>query len=302
MILIVILYALFAATFSLGKVLLNYSPPIFLVGIRMFISGLLLLTYQYFFPAARFKFRIKHLSLYIQGILFVVFIPYILRFWGLQYMPASKASLLYNLGPFATFIFSYLLRGEQPTWKKVLGLIIGFVGLLPILIAHAPDEDVIGSLWFLSWPEMAIIISVSCLSYGWLVMHKLITDHNYQPAMANGMVMLAGGLLALITSQVIETQSCITDVIPFITILAIVIIFSNVIGHNFYAMLLRTYSPTFLSFAGFITPLFAALYGWLFFNEVITWHFYVSAAAVFIGLGLFYQDEVLTDFNPFDEG
>ena len=58
------------------------------------------------------------------------------------------------------------------------------------------------------------------------------------------------------------------------------------------AGLLKKYSATFMSFTSFLSPLFAALYGWAFFQEIISWHFYVSAVIVFTGLYIFYQDEL----------
>jgi len=56
--------------------------------------------------------------------------------------------------------------------------------------------------------------------------------------------------------------------------------------------LLKTYTTTFLSFAGFMSPFFAAFYGWVWFGETTTWHFYASSVIVFVGLALFYQDEL----------
>src|SRR5262245_58355366 len=131
--LIVLLYALFAGTFSLGKVLLAYSPPIFLVGVRMFIAGLLLLTYQTVSGSLRFTFSKKHLLYYAQIILFTTYLPYIFRFFALQSMTSAKACLLYNLSPFVSYILSYFLFAEKVTYKKVIGLIIGFIGFVPSL-------------------------------------------------------------------------------------------------------------------------------------------------------------------------
>ena len=70
------------------------------------------------------------------------------------------------------------------------------------------------------------------------------------------------------------------------------IFISNILCHNLYAGLLKKYSATFMSFTSFLRPLFAALYGWAFFQEKISWHFYTSAIIVFIGLYIFYQDEL----------
>ena len=144
----------------------------------------------------------------------------------------------------------------------------------------------------MSWPELSIIASVSSLAYGWIVLRKLIKDHQYPPALVNGMSMFTGGLLALVTSSLVETQSCVVDSTQFFVILALIILFSNVIGHNLYGWLLRFYTPTFMAFASFLTPIFAALYGWMFLQETIAWHFYLSTVVVFAGLGIFYHGEM----------
>lgn len=288
---IVVLYALFASTFSLGKVLLNFAPPIFLVGVRMSIAGLVLLAYQYINNKTTFKLRRSDWKLYLQVVLFTCYLPYILRFWGLQSMSPAKASLLYTLGPFITYLCSYLICNERVTSRKILGLVIGFIGLLPVLISPAPIEDLAGGIGFFSWPECYVILSISCLSYGWIIMRKLMNDHHYEPAMINGISMFTGGILALITSCIFESHIAVSSIAEFSGILAIVILVSNLLCHNMYGSLLKKYSPTLLSFAGFLTPLFASFYGWLFLGDTMGWTFYLSVIFVVIGLAIFYHDE-----------
>ena len=292
MIKIIVLYALFASTFSLGKVLLTYAPPIFLVGIRMTIAGLVLLAYQHFSKGAVFKLEKKHWKLYVQIMLFTCYFPYILRFWGLKHMSSSKASLIYTLGPFITYLFSYLLNKEKVTLNKIIGLLIGFFGLLPVLIVPTATEDIGGGIGFISWSELSLILSIVCLSYGWIILTKLINDKHYSPTMINAISMSSGGVLALLTSGIFETHTTISAPMPFFGILAIIILVSNLICHNMYGYLLKTYSPTFLSFAGFLTPLFAAIYGRIFLKEPISLDFSISIGCVILGLIIFYQDEL----------
>jgi len=87
------------------------------------------------------------------------------------------------------------------------------------------------------------------------------------------------------------------DVVPFVTMLLVIVIVSNLICHNLYGFLLKKYSPTLLSFAGFITPIFAALYGWLFLSEAISWQLMLSSLVIFLGLGIFYHDELYSDHD-----
>lgn len=48
MMLVLLLYMLFASTFTMGKAALAYTTPIFFTAIRMFAGGTLLLIYQHF--------------------------------------------------------------------------------------------------------------------------------------------------------------------------------------------------------------------------------------------------------------
>lgn len=289
MFLIVLLYALFGGTFSLGKILVGYTQPFFLVGIRMLSAGSILLCYQYFNQKNNLRSIKNNTFLFLQAIIFTTYIPYFLRFWGLRYMTSSKASLLYSFSPFVSYFFSYFLSHEKIKVQKIIGLCIGFFGFLPFLLSSA--NNAVNSLLGISWPELAIILSVSSLSYGWIIVRKLITEEGYSAEMVNGISMACGGLMALLTSLFFESYTPITDPFHFLTVLIIIVCVSNLICHNLYANLLRKYSPTFLAFAGFLTPLFTALYGWIFFNELISWPFIFSCIFIFIGLAIFYHDE-----------
>lgn len=266
MFLIVILYAFLAGTFSLGKVILAYTQPIFLVGVRMSIAGSLLLVYHFIVNHTRFRIDKNHLWLFIQSTIFTIYIPYILRSWSLTYLPSSKACLIYNFGPFLSYFFSYFFCQEKIRIKKIVGLTIGFIGLLPIIINSSLTSTTAHGLFIV--PELALLVAVSSMSYGWLIIHKLINNYHYPPSMTNGIIMFAGGVLALCTSFIVEDSNLyVTDFVPFATILAIIIVISNLICHNLYGALLRIYTPTMLSFTSFLSPLFAALYGWLFFGR-----------------------------------
>lgn len=259
----------------------------------MFVAGLLLLGYQYFYGRQHFRFHTSHIYLYSQVIVFGILISYFLRFWALEYITATKLLFLYNLAPFMSALHSYFFLSERMSSRKWVGMLIGFVGLLPIFLNSTAQEKSLGDFfYFISWPELAVIVSVATNSYSWIVMRKLVRDEQYSPMMINGICMTLGGLLALIIALPLEGPCLVTDVWAFIGWLTFIIVISNIVSHNLYGYLLRDYTATFLSFAGFMSPLFAGLYGWLFFHETITWHFYASSIIVFIGLFLFYQDEI----------
>lgn len=294
MLLIILLYALFGSSFPLSKTILKIISPIFYTGIRMVVAGLLLLAYQFFYAHHHFKFRLSNIWLYAQVAFFGVYLTYILRFVGLSELSSAKTAFLFNFMPFFSAFYSYFFFKEKLTRQQWLGLLIGFIGFLPILISTSPVEKKLGEFLFISWYELAVLLAVACQSYSWIIMRKLVREKEYAPSMINGMTMTIGGLAAFITAFFWEGPQEVSSPVTLTGWLMLVILISNIICHNLYGYLLKKYTATFLAFAGFLGPLFSAFYGWLFLGEMITWHFYLSAILVFIGLFMFYKHELET--------
>jgi len=304
MFLVFFMYFLFASTFTLGKAALSYVTPFLFTGIRMMCGGVILLGYS-FLRKKCFISR-RDIYLFVQIMVFHIFLAYTLEFWALETVTSAKACLLYNLSPFITALFSYCLFAEKLNVRQLCGLFIGFVGFLPILLAQTPLEQISGHLGFLSWPEIALICSVTSSAYGWMTMKKL-THKGYPFVLVNGIGMTGGGLLALLLSYFTEGPVRLKMTAVMMPVVAqhygvfiehmlalgmyslTLILIANIIGYNLYAHLLSRYSATFLSFAGFMTPLFAAILGWIFLGETVTWHFFATMLLVMGGLYLFHE-------------
>ena len=119
---VVILNALLASAYTLGKVALNYASPIFFIGTSMLIGGISLLAYQLFTAPKKLIVHKKDIPLFLQVSIFTIFISYILQFWGMKYMPSSKTCLLYGFGPFFSYLIAYFFFSEKMSYKKMFGL------------------------------------------------------------------------------------------------------------------------------------------------------------------------------------
>lgn len=299
--LVILLYALFASLFGLSKDTLNYSEPFFLIGSRMLFAGLLLLAHQFIWNRKQFTgftFKVQHLlPLFLLGFL-NIYLTNVAEIWGLQHMVSAKACLIYSLSPFLAALVAYFVLRERLNSKKWLGLCIGFAGLIPIFMTHSPSEKVVGEFMSISFAELALLIAVLCSVYGWTLLKKIISEFRYSFIMANGISMTLGGILALAHSYLSGEQwnpIPVTDLGPFLQNTFWMCLISNIICYNLYGYLLKRYSATFMSFAGLITPLFASFFGWAFYNEIITWHFFASIVLFSIGLTIFYQQELKKD-------
>lgn len=294
MFLIFLLYALFASVLVIEKTCLQYTQPLFLVGSRMVLAGIVILLYQYFFYPNKFKIKYNHVWKIFLLATFNIYLTNTLEIWSLGRMTAFKTCFFYSLSPFVAALFSYIIFSEVLSRNKWIGLFIGCLGIVPLLLEKFFIEGAIGQH---SWPEVAMIVAVVCNVFGWILLKHLICDANCPSLVANGLSMSIGGIMSLFHSFLIEdwNSSPVSNYFNFLVCFTLILIISNLICYNLYGILLKKFSATFISFAGFTTPLFTAFLGWIFLGEVVTWTFYLSSSIVFFGLFLFSKEELQED-------
>ena len=153
--------------------------------------------------------------------------------------------------------------------------------------------------FFISWPEIVVLASAFATAYGWINVKALIKK-KYSAITINGIGMIGGGILAFITSLLFEQWNPVPVYQwgPFLIGVLLLILIGNIITYNALAFLLNRFTPTFLTFMGFVTPLFAALYDWIFFGQMVSTGFFVTAFLVFVGLYIFYQEELREIHEP----
>lgn len=295
---IFLLYAVFSLTYPLGKYAMMYTQPIFFVGARMIFAGLVLFAYQKFFTNEKFYVYKEDRKYFFHLTFFAIYLSYCLQYWALPYVPATKWALLYTVCPFITAFFSYVHFAEKMTFKKIVGLLLAAIGLIPALLYSNNHVNTIvcpESLLNFGLPEIAILLSVTVYAYGWVVARKLVKEDRYSSVMINSIPMFFGGILALVTSPLIEQwaggRPPVTQWQPFMIIVVAIAIF-NIFSYVMSTILLKKYTATFLTFMSFVDPLYVALLSWLFLSESITWHFFVAVFLFVIGLFIFYQEEL----------
>lgn len=291
MFLVIILYALLALTFILAKNAVQYSSPCFLIGFRMIIAGVCLLGYYKLRYKKQAIVHSRDIWLFVKTSFFHIYCAFVLEFWALQYLTALKTNIIYASTPFLSALMSHWLLNERLNWQKVTAITIGFCGLLPVIFTTSTTQELSMEIGRVSVPEIVLFIAVISSLYAWFLVKQLM-DKNYQLSFINGFTMLTGGVLSMLTSCVVEdVWHAVSDWPAFLWWIALLIIAANLCFYNLYGWLLHTYSITFITFAGFLCPLFGVLYEWLFMGGIITWHYYVSIASITVGLTLFYLQE-----------
>lgn len=293
---VILMYATWSSVFSIGKWTLQYSSPLFLTASRMLIAGSLLIAFLAWRNRAALQLtKRQFLSLAILG-LFSIYLTNALEFWGLQHMTAAKTCFFYSLSPFFAALFSYLHFGEKLNGRKWIGMAIGFAGFIPVLMTQKGANELLSSLTFLSWPELAIMGAAICSVYGWTLLRLQVKDQAISPLMANGSSMLVGGLLALFHSYLVEAWAPLPIASghgsAFLQGTLLMTFISNILCYNLYGLLLKRFTSTFLSFMGLLSPIFASFNSWLFLGEPLSPVIFFSTGIISIGLWLIYSAEL----------
>lgn len=294
--LVIFMFAAWSSIFSLGKFALGSSSPVFFTAFRMLFGGVVLLSWIYIKNKSSLKINRKEALPLIFLSIFSIYLTNILELWGLQYLSAAKACFIYSLSPFFSTILSYIHFNEKTSKRKTFGMIIGFLGFVPVLLLEPGAEDILLIFSFISWPEIAVIGAAFFSVYGWILLRVLIKTHMISPVYTNGYSMLFGGALALVHSFFVDHWEPVPIMngkfYSFFLIVFIVTLISNIICYNLYGFMLRKYTTTFLSFMGLLSPVFASIISSIFLGEKISWIIFYSTIVVSFGLFLIYKEEI----------
>ncbi|MDP3788654.1 MAG: DMT family transporter [Candidatus Chromulinivorax sp.] len=296
MLAVAFLYLCFTGTMFLGSLILTQNHyPFFVAGCRFFGSGVILLTLY----AMRHK---KTMISQLPQLLCVPFFKYAFCLytlsaigfsWGMQYVDPVKACFVFVLTPFITALLLYFLKSEKLTPKKTVGLMIGFIAVVPILLetAHGPTHDIPWHLAMLGY--LAFACAVVTFAYGWILNQEMHKTVHVSSSLITGAALVVGGgvtlfISALTTGRDLMTMHVTDDFWWLLVLFAIL----TAVAYNLYSTLLKRYSATFVAFASFLEPAFGLLYAAIFLGQPISTISFASLTALGFGLYIFYQEEL----------
>lgn len=316
-------FAFMASATVANKYALTALSLLLMVGLRMLCAGIILYLY-YRKKSHRLSFGyFKHDLPILLGIsLLTMLVPALFKAFALKHMLASKAAFIASLDPFVTALYSYLFWGEHLTKKKVIGIILGFTGTLILLISSSAGENSLMAFSIFSYPEIAAFLAMAIGRIGWMFVQQLLRKERYTPAEVNGLLMTISGILAFIIPFIFAAIVPVLIFIPrfslfaanysfsdaaqflyphvnssshlFWVVFAVIytIVIGNVLGYTMYAQFLKRHSATFVSLAGFSVPLYVYLFSNVLLGEPLSLNFLAASVVTFIGLMIFYQDEI----------
>lgn len=282
-----------------NRLILNFWSPSLLVGIRMLISGISLLSVALYLQGFDFIKRFAKQWYYLLFLAaLATLVPAFLKAYAYKHTLSSKVALINSLDPFFTAFYMYLIFGEKLSTKKWLGIAIAFSASIFFALAtnKGSTHELLGGL---SLAELAAFGTVCFSRIGWIKVQELLKSGAFNVKEINGICMFFAGVYSLILTGIFAPHDFVIAADwsspafwKTLGFLLYTIVAGNIIGYSLYSRLLKHHSATFVSLAGFTTPVFIYLLSWLVMGEPLYPSFIIASAITFVGVLIFYHAEI----------
>jgi drug/metabolite transporter (DMT)-like permease len=198
--------------------------------------------------------------------------------WASTISDSSTVSILMATSPiFALVLSHFFTADDRLTWFKVLSVIIGFSGVLILVLPSINLSDTSNLL-----AKLATLLAAVSYVIAGLLTRKLTEDIGV-PSITS--IVLIFSTLILAPIAFIEGFSAI-DSYSFEVLLSVLFlgVFSTALALLIRYSLILQVGYTFVSYTGFLVPVFGLIFGALLLNEKLILNTYISLLLVLLAL------------------
>jgi drug/metabolite transporter (DMT)-like permease len=207
-------------------------------------------------------------------------IPGIFFAWAETEVTSILAGIINAVTPLMTLIAIILVtRNERPTTPQIVGLLLGFLGVLTVLGAWQGLGD--NPLWAI----LVLLAAVTCYGFSFPYSRRFILPANLEPeVMAATQVSLAAlTLLPLFLIDGIAEDNY--QVGPVLAMVALGV-FGSGFAYIWNFTIMRAAGSAVASSVTYVTPLVAVIVGLIFLQEKLHWYEPVGACIVLLGAAI----------------
>ena len=274
--LLLLLALIWSLSFLLIKIGVASVGPVTLTAARMLIGSAVLVLYLAIRKTG-IPLNRRALLLYLVVGFMGNTLPFILISWGEIHIDSSLAAIMMGIMPIATFVLAhYFIPDEPMTTRKVLGVCLGFGGLLTLVGWSALagiGDNVLG--------QLAVLGGALCYGISTVFVRTQPSFPGLQ--MAAGAV-LAGTITSLPLAFLLEDPLSMTPTADSIQALVLLGIFPTALAALIYFRVLRNLGATTFSQLNYVIPILGSLWGVLLLGELLQLRMLTALGLVLIGI------------------
>jgi drug/metabolite transporter (DMT)-like permease len=274
--LLLLLSALWGASYSFVKIGVETIPPVTLIAARTIVAGALLFAIArgqgLRLPADLAAWRRFCFQACLNSV-----IPFTLIAWAEQTTEASLATILNSTSPIFVFLLTALVTRHEPiTAQKVFGVCAGLVGICLVVGVQA-----LGGLGKEFGAQIAIVVSAVCYAGAAIFGRNFKTFAPIIPATGS---MICGAAILVPISLVIDHPWTLTPSLQSMLAALALAIFSTALGFVLYFRLLATLGSIGVTTQAYLRVPFGVAIGVLFLGETVTPTMLLGLVFVVIGV------------------
>lgn len=276
--LVIFLGFIWGSSFLFTEILLNYINPVLIVFFRVSLASIILIIYVLFFTNLKFNLSKEILlTFFTMGLLNNV-IPFLLIAYAQETITGGLASILNaNTSFFTIFLASLFLKDEKLTSYRLLGILIGIIGVVVIVGLENLSE-------FKNFNFGIFLMLFSCLSYSFAGIFAKTKLTNIHPTIsATGMLSMSTIILFpfIIVYNGNELININSTVLYYSCMFAFI---CTVLAYFLYFKILETNGAGNLLICTIIIPPSSILLNAFFINEIIKIHELIGLIIITLGL------------------
>lgn len=266
-------------TYLAIAVAIETLPVVLFPGLRFTIAGAVLLGVRLLQGASLPRRRADWLNLLLIGVL-MVGAGNLCVVWAEHHVTSGFAALLVGGSPFAMALLERARGGERLTKNKLIGLVIGFAGLV-ILVA----PELTGGSFNLLFLLGVLAIQVGTVGWNWgSIVSKYHVSKDIDPIMSAALQMLLGGAVVSVVGLAMGDAASFHFTTRTLAAFLYLVVFGSLITYAAYIYALSKLPTSTTSLYAYINPVVALFLGWLVLDEPIGWNGIAGMVVIFTGV------------------
>jgi drug/metabolite transporter (DMT)-like permease len=273
------LAALWGASFLFMRVAVPEFGPVMVTEIRVLLASLALAPLLWMsgqWPSLRAHAR----PLLVVGVVNSA-LPFVFYSYALLWISTGLAAIFNATAPLWGALIAWAWLGERLSPSRVLGLVLGFTGVVWLAWDQAGLRSGVG--WGqAAWAVVACLVSTFC--YGFSVnFTKRYLGRAPPMAVAAGSQMVAGLALAIPAAATWPAATPSPGAWAAVTVLGLA---CTGLAYWLYFRLIASVGPSKALAVAYLIPLFALFWGWLFLGEGVTPVMVGAGSVILLGTAL----------------
>lgn len=272
--------AIWGFNLSALAILVSFVTPVTLTAFRILTAGVAVLIITYFLGIFRLPTK-KELGTIILITLFNVVLHHSLLAIGLTKTSGVNAGIILGSSPLVTMVLSLIFLGDRLSRIRVLGFILGFIG---VFITSVGGSEALNAV---SQGDFIIFASMFVQAISFILISKL--NPSFDPRLLTGYMLLIGSLFIFLLAYLMENDFSQITTVLFSPKLLLIFLFSAILatalGHMIYNFAVKNVGPAETALFINLNTFFALLGAYLFLGESIYRNHYIGL--LFIVLGVF---------------